>query len=329
MIKGYIAHTDRYEGMEYARCGTSGVLLPKVSLGMWHNFGETTLYERSREIALTAFDHGIVHFDLANNYGPQPGEAEERLGKLMRNDFNRHRDELFISTKAAYDMWEGPYGSWASRKHMMASLDQSLARIGLEYVDLFYCHRYDPLTPIEETLQAMVDIVRRGKALYLGISRWPLDALTQAIRYLAEHDTPLLVYQGRLNILDRAPEREGILATLGKEGKGFASFSPLAQGLLSDHYLNGIPKESRMMEEHFLKSSVLTPELLAKLRKLNDLAHQRGETLAQMSLAWVLQKKEVTSVIMGVSSRQQLIDNIGCLQCAPFTEEEINCIENI
>ncbi len=328
-MKEYRARPERYESMEYTRCGVSGVLLPKVSLGLWHNFGETTLYERSREIALTAFDHGIVHFDLANNYGPQPGEAEERFGKLLRNDFSRHRDELFISTKAAYDMWEGPYGSWASHKHLMASVNQSLMRLGVEYVNLFYCHRYDPLTPIEETLQALVDIVRQGKALYIGLSRWPLDALIQGIRYLAEHDAPLLIYQGRLNMLDRAPEREGILATLGREGKGFASFSPLAQGLLTDHYLNGIPKDSRMAEERFLKSNALTPELLKKLNSLNDLAKQRGETLAQMSLAWVLQKKEVTSVLIGVSGTQQLLDDIGCLHCAPFTSEELSLIDDI
>ncbi|MCD8302423.1 MAG: aldo/keto reductase [Prevotellaceae bacterium] len=325
----YTANSKRYEEMRYSRCGKSGVLLPKVSLGFWHNFGETTPYERSREIALAAFDNGITHFDLANNYGPRPGAAEERLGQILRHDLSAHRDELFISTKAAYDMWEGPYGTWASRKHLLASLDQSLSRLGLPYVDLFYCHRYDPDTPLDETLQALVDAVRSGRALYVGISRWPLQALTYGIEFLHEHGVPLLIYQGRLNILDRAPQREGILQCLGQEGKGFISFSPLAQGLLTNRYLNGIPAGSRMTEEHFLKSSTLTPQLLARLRSLNDLARQRGETLAQMALAWVLQQPEVTSVLAGVSSVQQLFDNVGCLHCAPFSEEELRLIDSL
>ncbi len=325
----YTAKKERYEEMRYERCGRSGVLLPKVSLGLWHNFGETTPYERSREIALAAFDNGIVHFDLANNYGPEPGEAEKRMGRMLREDLKHHVDELFISTKAAYDMWEGPYGSWASRKHLMASLEQSLRRLGLECVDLFYCHRYDPNTPLEETLQTLVDIVRQGKALYIGISRWPLGALTQGMRYLAEHDVPLLIYQGRLNILDRAPLQEGIVPALEKGGKGFISFSPLSQGLLTDKYLDGIPLGSRMTEERFLKSSMLTPELQAKLHRLNALAKQRGEKLAQMALAWVLQHEGVTSVLIGASSKQQLEDNIKCLHCAPFTDEELNLIDNV
>ncbi len=315
--------------MQYARCGQSGVLLPKVSLGWWHNFGSQTPYERSREIALTAFDNGVTHFDLANNYGPPPGAAEERLGKLLREDLAQHRDELFLSTKAAYDMWQGPYGSWASRKHLTASLDQSLRRMGLEYVDLFYCHRYDPLTPLEETLQALSDIVRQGKALYIGLSRWPLDALKAGIDYLSSRDTPLLIYQGRLNILDRTPLEEGILDCLRGRKKGFVSFSPLAQGLLTSRYLEGVPAGSRMAEERFLKRSALTRELLIKLRRLNSLAEERGETLAQMALSWVLQREEVSSVIVGVSSKQQLIDNIGCLHSAPFTEEELQLIDRI
>ncbi|MCD8304313.1 MAG: aldo/keto reductase [Prevotellaceae bacterium] len=323
----YTPSPERYELMSYARCGGSGVLLPKVSLGWWHNFGAQTPYERSREIALAAFDQGVTHFDLANNYGPPPGAAEERLGKLLREDLAAHRDELFLSTKAAYDMWEGPYGSWASRKHLTASLDQSLRRMGLEYVDLFYCHRYDPSTPLEETLQALVDIVRSGKALYIGLSRWPLSALETAIDYLASRDTPLLIYQGRLNILDRAPLQEGILNHLSGRKKGFVSFSPLAQGLLTSRYLEGVPAGSRMAEERFLKRSALTRELLVKLRRLNSLAEERGETLAQMALSWVLQREEVTSVIVGVSSKQQLLDNIGCLHSAPFTEEELRQID--
>jgi len=326
----YKALTDRYEnGMKYCRCGDSGVLLPKVSLGFWHNFGELTPYERSREIALTAFDHGVTHFDLANNYGPQPGAAEERLGQLLREDLAPYRDELLISTKAAYDMWEGPYGSWASRKHLMASLDQSLRRMGLEYVDIFYCHRYDPETPLDETLQALVDIVRSGKALYIGISRWPLEALRYGMQYLREHDVPMLIYQGKLNMIDREPLEEGILAELGEHCKGFISFSPLAQGLLTNRYLNGIPAGSRMTEGRFLKSEVLTETLHNKLLRLNHLAQQRGETLAQMALAWVLQHEAVTSVLIGASSKEQLMDNIGCVNSARLTAEELAEIESI
>jgi len=314
---------NRYEETRYARCGNSGVLLPKVSLGMWHNFGENTPYERSREIALTAFDHGITHFDLANNYGPKPGEAERRLGRLLKEDLKSYRDELFLSTKAAYDMWPGPYGSWASRKHLTASLDQSLKRMGTDYVDLFYCHRYAPQTPLDETLQTMADLVRSGKALYVGIRRWPLEPLRYAIDFLERSHTPMLVYQGRLNLLDRAPEKEGILEQLGTAGKGFVSFSPLAQGLLTGRYLNGIPEGSRMREERFLKSSTLTPELTEKLKRLNQLAGQRGETLAQTALAWVLQHPEVTSVIVGASSREQLLEDLRCLDSAPLTPSEL------
>ncbi len=322
----YSPASNRYSHMQYSRCGQSGILLPKVSLGLWHNFGTTTPYERSRDILLTAFDYGITHFDLANNYGPYPGAAEERMGRILSDDLSTHRDELFISTKAAYDMWEGPYGSWASRKHLMASLDQSLSRMHLDYVDLFYCHRFDPNTPLEETLQTLVDIVHSGKALYIGLSRWPLIPLTQAMSYLASHDTPLLIYQGRLNILQREPEDEGILYALSKANKGFISFSPLAQGLLTNRYLNGIPEGSRMREERFLKSTQLTPQLLDRLRRLNRLAEGRGESLAQMALAWLLQKEEVTSVLIGASSREQLLDNIRSIHSSPFTQEELTLI---
>lgn len=323
-------NTDRYNaGMQYVRCGKSGILLPKVSLGFWHNFGEDTPYERSRDIALAAFDQGITHFDLANNYGPQPGEAERRLGRILQEDLRPYRDELFIATKAAYDMWDGPYGSWASRKHLMASLDQSLRRMQLDYVDLFYCHRYDPETPLEETLQALVDTVRSGKALYIGISRWPLHALRVAERYLREHETPMLIYQGRLNLLDRAPQQEGILQELESDQRGFISFSPLAQGLLTDRYLHGIPEGSRMTKEHFLKSSTLTPQLHTRLLQLADLAAQRGESLAQMALAWILHHPQVTSVLIGASSTQQLAQNLGVLSSAPFSHEELQRIEEI
>ena len=307
----YTALEDRYEnGMRYVRCGNSGVLLPAVSLGFWHNFGGVDSYQRSMEITHYAFDHGIVHFDLANNYGPPYGSAEETMGRLMDDSFRPYRDELFISSKAGYDMWQGPYGNWGSRKYMMASLDQSLKRMHLDYVDLFYSHRYDPDTPLEETLQVLVDIVRQGKALYVGLSRWPLEATRFAIEYLRDAHVPLLIYQGRLNMLDRAPMDEGILGLLEQEKVGFISFSPLAQGLLTDRYLNGIPQDSRMKREHFLKSSMLTDALLHKLRTWNSEAQTKGQTLAEMALRWILQQKAVTSVLVGASSVQQLDKNL-------------------
>mgnify|MGYP002733317657 FL=1 len=320
-LKGiYTANANRYCDAEalYQRCGKSGVLLPKISLGFWHNFGGVDPYERSRAITHYAFDHGITHFDLANNYGPPYGSAEETMGRLMQDDFRPYRDELFIATKAGYDMWEGPYGNWGSRKYLMASLVQSLKRMNLDYVDLFYSHRYDPNTPLEETLQAMVDIVKQGKALYLGISRWPLEALKFADKYLKERDVPLLIYQGRLNMLDRAPQEEGILDYCAENGIGFISFSPLAQGLLTDRYLNGIPSDSRMAKEHFLKHSALTPELLEKLKEWNEQAGNRDETLAEMALAWILHQKGVTSVLVGASSTTQLEKNMKCIHAEAF-----------
>jgi L-glyceraldehyde 3-phosphate reductase len=311
----YIANKSRYEnGMKYERCGHSGVLLPKVSLGFWHNFGSVDPYERSREITRYAFDHGITHFDLANNYGPVYGSAEETLGRLMDEDFRPYRDELFISTKAGYDMWPGPYGEWGSRKYLMASLDQSLKRMRLDYVDLFYSHRYDPQTPLEETLQALVDVVRQGKALYVGISRWPLEATRFAYQYLKERDVPLLIYQGKLNLLDREPQDEGILDFCAEAGVGFISFSPLAQGLLTDRYLQGIPEDSRMSKGIFLKEDMLTPELLAQLQAYNSEAASQGQTLAEMALAWVLRQPAVTSVLVGASSVAQLEKNLKCLK---------------
>ncbi len=310
----YIADEQRYDqGMAYARCGQSGILLPKVSLGFWHNFGSVDPYERSRELVRYAFDHGITHFDLANNYGPVYGSAEETLGRLMDEDLRPYRDELFIATKAGYDMWPGPYGNWGSRKYLMASLDQSLRRLRLDYVDLFYSHRYDPETPLEETLQALVDIVRQGKALYVGISNWPLEATRFAYRYLKERDVPLLIYQGRLNMLNREPQEEGILDFCAEAGVGFISFSPLAQGLLTDRYLHGIPQNSRMAREHFLKSDMLTPELLARLQEYQKEADHRGLSLAQMALQWVLEQRGVTSVLVGASSTAQLASNLQCL----------------
>ncbi len=312
----YTADDARYDDAEkmYRRCGRSGVLLPKISLGFWHNFGSVDPYERSRAITHYAFDHGITHFDLANNYGPTYGSAEETLGRLMDDDFKRYRDELFISTKAGYDMWPGPYGNWGSRKYLIASIDQSLSRMHLDYVDLFYSHRYDPNTPLEETLQAMVDIVRQGKALYLGISRWPLEALQTAVAYLKAHDTPLLVFQDKLNMLQRAPQQNGTLDLCIAEGVGFVSFSPLAQGLLTNRYLNGIPADSRMAKEHFLKHSALTPELLEQLRQWNKEASDRGESLAEAALAWILRQRGVTSVLVGASSVEQLATNMRCIQ---------------
>lgn len=315
-LKGiYTASAQRYADAEvfYQRCGNSGVLLPKVSLGFWHNFGGVDPYERSRAITHYAFDHGITHFDLANNYGPPYGSAEETMGRLMTDDFRQYRDELFIATKAGYDMWEGPYGSWGSRKHLMASLDQSLKRMNLDYVDLFYSHRYDPNTPLEETLQAMADIVHSGKALYLGISRWPLEALRFADKYLRERNVPILIYQGKLNMLNRGPQQEGIIDYCAEHGIGFISFSPLAQGLLTDRYLHGIPEGSRMSKEKFLRHDMLTPELLEHLQQLNRQAEERGETLAEMALSWILQQKGVTSVLVGASSVEQLEKNLKCV----------------
>lgn len=323
-LKGfYRADAHRYEGADemYRRCGNSGILLPKVSLGFWHNFGGVDPYERSRAITHYAFDHGITHFDLANNYGPPYGSAEETMGRLMDDDFRPYRDELFISTKAGYDMWEGPYGNWGSRKYLMASLDQSLKRMHLDYVDLFYSHRYDPDTPLEETLQALVDVVKSGKALYVGISRWPLEALKFADQYLRERDVPLLIYQGRLNLLDREPQEDGVLDYCSEHGIGFISFSSLAQGLLSDRYLDGIPSDSRMNKERSLKHSDLTPECLAYLHCLNEQAKGRHETLAEMALAWVLNQKGITSVLVGVSSVEQLVKDLEAIHAAPFVEK--------
>lgn len=310
----YKAAEDRYDsGMKYARCGHSGVLLPQVSLGFWHNFGSVDPYERSREITHYAFDHGITHFDLANNYGPVYGSAEETMGRLMDDSFRPYRDELFIATKAGYDMWPGPYGNWGSRKYLMASLEQSLRRMHLDYVDLFYSHRYDPETPLEETLQALVDVVRQGKALYVGISRWPLEATRIAYDYLKAHDVPLLIYQGRLNMLDREPQEDGVLDFCADHGIGFISFSPLAQGLLTDRYLQGVPEDSRMSKGKFLKREMLTDDLLQRLREYNHQAQDRGETLAEHALRWILEQRGVTSVLVGASSTAQLEKNLKCV----------------
>ena len=317
----YIPDEHRYENMVYRRCGNSGLMLPVISLGLWHNFGDITPFGQQQSVLRAAFDSGITHFDLANNYGPPYGEAELNFGIHMDRDWHTHRDELVISTKAGYDMWPGPYGDHGSRKYLIASLDQSLKRMHLDYVDIFYHHRPDPDTPMEETLQALVDIVRAGKALYVGISRWPLEATRFAAKYLKERDVPLLIYQGKLNMLDREPQEEGILDFCASEGIGFISFSPLAQGLLTDRYLNGIPADSRMSKGKFLKESMFTPELLQQLRHYNAIAESRGETLAGMALAWILHQKAVTSVLVGASSTAQLEKNLKCINAAPFKQE--------
>ena len=330
-MKQYIASDKRYSNSEqmYRRCGKSGILLPKVSLGFWQNFGAVTPLEHSRETMRCAFDNGITHFDLANNYGPPYGSAEETFGKLMDSDFHPYRDEMFICTKAGYDMWEGPYGNWGSRKYLIASIDQSLKRMKLDYVDLFYTHRYDPVTPLEETLQAIVDIVRAGKALYAGISRWPLEALQFAHKYLRERDVPLLIYQGRLNLIDREPQQEGILDFCKDNGIGFISFSPLAQGLLTERYLNGIPEDSRMSRGKSLTQERLTPELLSYLQKLKCVADSRNENMAQTALAWILSQEGVTSTLVGASSAGQLIRNLQCVNSAPISAEESAILDNI
>ena len=324
----YSPNPDRYtSGMKYRRCGRSGILLPEISLGLWHNFGAVNPLSNSIAIAHYAFDHGITHFDLANNYGPPYGSAEETFGLIMQKSFRPYRDELFISTKAGYDMWPGPYGNWGSRKYLMASLEQSLRRMNLDYVDLFYIHRFDPETPLEETLQALVDIVRQGKALYIGISRWPLEATEFAYQYLKERDVPCLIYQGRYHLLDRAPEEEGILRQAKEHGAGFIGFSPLAQGLLTDRYLNGIPEDSRIAHGGHLKKEALTEATLRRISALNGIALRRGQTLAEMALAWILKDDFVTSVIVGASSTGQLEKNLKALQSAPFTKEELEEIE--
>lgn len=326
----YSAAENRYEcGMQYRRAGRSGVMLPAISLGLWHNFGDVDTLSLSRKKLHYAFDHGITHFDLANNYGPSYGSAEETFGQIMKSSFAPYRDELFISTKAGHDMWPGPYGNWGSRKHLMASLDQSLKRMNLDYVDVFYSHRYDPETPLEETLQALVDIVRKGKALYIGLSKYPLDAYLFACRYLKERDVPCLLYQGRYSMLVREPEFQGILNAVKENGSGFVAFSPLAQGLLTNRYLNGIPADSRIARGGFLKKEALTPEVLGKIQALNERAAMRGQSLAEMALAWLLKNETVTSVIVGASSVEQLGDSLKTLNHLSFEEEELHAIEKI
>lgn len=326
----YSAADDRYEaGMKYRRCGKSGILLPEISLGLWQNFGDTAPLSRSREMLLHAFDNGVCHFDLANNYGPSYGSAESTFGQIMQSDLRPYRDELFISTKAGYDMWPGPYGNLGSRKYLMSSLDQSLKRMKLDYVDIFYSHRFDPNTPLQETMQALVDIVRSGKALYAGISNYPHEAAEFAYRYLADHDVPCLLHQVKYNMMHRVPETGNLLEQAKKAGSGLIAFSPLAQGLLTDRYLNGIPKDSRAARDFSLKASTITPELTEKLHKLNALAAERGQSLAQMALAWTLKNDLVTSVIVGASSVAQLDNNLAAINNTEFTAEELNIIDSL
>lgn len=325
----YTPAADRYgSGMPFRRCGRSGILLPAVSLGLWKNFGAETPYADSRAMVHYAFDHGITHYDLANNYGPPPGSAETTMGRIVEESLRPYRDELFIATKAGYEMWPGPYGNWGSRKSLTASLDQSLRRMKLDYVDLFYTHRYDPETPIEETLQALVDIVRSGKVLYVGISRWPAEATRDALRYLDAHDTPCLAYQGRLNLIDRSMQQSGLTRLLRKKDVGFVSFSPLAQGLLTERYLADVPGDSRMARDTSLSRETLTPELLGRLKRLNAFAHEAGRTLAQTALSWVL-AEGATSVIVGASRLEQLEEDIATAKLPPLTPDEVQAIDDI
>ena len=326
----YSAAESRYEsGMKYRRCGKSGIMLPEISLGLWQNFGDSSPLERSRTILLSAFDKGICHFDLANNYGPSYGSAESTFGQIVQNDLRPYRDELFISTKAGYDMWPGPYGDKGSRKYLISSLDQSLKRMKIDYVDVFYSHRYDPETPLEETMQALVDIVRSGKALYAGISNYPYDAAAYAYRYLREHDTPCLLHQLKYNMLHRNPEEEGLLNQAMENGSGFIAFSPLAQGLLTDRYLKGIPSDSRAARNFSLKKDIITPEMLEKLGRLDGIAKERGQSLAQMALAWILSDSRVTSVIIGASSAEQLEGNLESIRNTSFSKEELELINSL
>lgn len=326
----YTASKERYTAMEYNRCGNSGLLLPKVSLGLWHNFGDTAKFENMREICFTAFDNGITQFDLANNYGPEPGSAEKNFGRILKEDLGVYRDELIITTKAGYDMWDGPYGNWGSRKYLLASLDQSLKRMGLEYVDIFYHHRMDPDTPLEETMGALASVVQSGKAIYVGLSNYDGETLKKAAVILQELRCPFVINQNRYSIFDRTVEKNGLKQMTGELQKGLITFSPLEQGQLTDRYLYGIPEDSRIRTDgRFLKESTLDEHRMGQIRRLNELAGQRGEKLAEMALGWLLQHKEVTSVLIGASRPQQILDDIKAIACAPFTEEECRFIDEI
>lgn len=326
----YKPNSERYLTMTYNRCGKSGLKLPAVSLGLWHNFGDTTDYENMKALVFTAFDNGITHFDLANNYGPAPGSAERNFGKILKEELSPYRDELIISTKAGYDMWEGPYGNWGSRKYLLASLDQSLKRLGLDYVDIFYHHRPDPDTPLEETMGALTRAVRSGKALYAGLSNYNGEQLEKAVKILTELKCPFIINQNRYSIFDRTIEQNGLKSTAVRLEKGIIAFSPLAQGMLTDRYLNGIPADSRIMTDgRFLKQSAVTPERLEQIRKLNEIAKERGQTLAEMALAWVLKDGVVTSVLIGASKPSQILDNIKAINNTAFSAEELEKINKV
>lgn len=326
----YQASSARYATMRYNPSGASGLRLPTVSLGLWHNFGDSGRFETMRAICRTAFDHGITHFDLANNYGPEPGAAERNFGRLLREDFAPYRDELIISTKAGYLMWDGPYGDWGSRKYLLASLDQSLKRMGLDYVDIFYHHRMDPDTPLEETMGALDQAVRSGKALYAGLSNYDGPTLERAAAILTELHCPFVINQNRYSIFDRTIEKNGLKDTARRLQRGIIAFSPLAQGMLTDRYLNGIPADSRIATDgRFLKETALTPERLSQIRALNELAKKRGQTLAEMALSWILKDGDVTSVLIGASRPEQILDNIAIVGHTSFTPEELDAIDQI
>jgi L-glyceraldehyde 3-phosphate reductase len=325
----YLPSPDRYQSMPYNRCGRSGLKLPAVSLGLWHNFGGVDAYETGRAIVRRAFDRGVTHFDLANNYGPPPGSAEESFGKMLREDLGPYRDELVISTKAGYLMWPGPYGEWGSRKYLLTSLNQSLKRMGLDHVDIFYSHRPDPETPLEETLGALASAVQQGKALYVGVSNYDAEQTREACGILAELGCPCLIHQPKYSMFERWVE-DGLLDVLEQEGVGCIPFSPLAQGLLTDRYLQGIPAGSRASKPHgFLKSEQVTPQRIEKARQLNEIAQRRGQSLAQLALAWVLRDPRITTVLIGASSVEQLEQNLGCLEKLGFASEELAEIEGI
>ena len=326
----YVAKEERYDNMIYRRCGRSGLKLPVLSLGLWHNFGSTGVYDNMRAMCRTAFDNGITHFDLANNYGPEYGSAEKNFGRILKDDLGVYRDEIIVSSKAGYDMWKGPYGDWGSRKYLIASLDQSLQRLGLDYVDIFYHHRMDPETPLEETMGALADIVRSGKALYAGISNYDGEHMIRAAEILEELHCPFVINQNRYSIFDRTIENNGLKTAVTREGKekGLICFSPLAQGLLTNRYLNGIPEDSRIKKDgRFLKETALTEERLAQIRGLNEIAESRGQSLAQMALAWLFKDNAVTSVIIGASRPEQILDNLGMMKNMSFTAEELAAID--
>ncbi len=325
----YRPAADRYDAMDYVRCGRSGLRLPAISLGLWHNFGSVDVYENARAMALRAFDLGITHFDLANNYGPEPGSAEETFGRILREDLGRHRDELIVSTKAGYRMAPGPYGEWGSRKSLLASLDQSLGRMGLEYVDIFYSHRYDPDTPLEETMGALAHAVRTGKALYAGVSNYPPEATREAARLLREMGTPLLIHQPKYSLLVRGPE-DGLFDVLADEGVGAIVFSPLAQGLLTDKYLDGIPPESRAAKATgFLQKDQVTDDVVETVRQLREIAQGRGQSMAQLALAWTRRRPEVTSTLIGASRVGQIEEAVEMLSQPPLTDDEIDAVDAV